>query len=217
MGVYEDLAKEREEVAYFMRRLYDKNLTTCSGGNISRRCPGGVVLITPSALDKGEMRADQIAMMDMDGNNLTPHLRMTIEWEMHLRVLARRPESVAVVHAHPPHATAFACLDQPLDVAISSEIYLLVEGVAHAPYAPPGTGELAASVADSMAGANVGFMANHGVVTVGPSLLKAFDLMEVIENTAKMHFVARVFGGARTLSPEQKRATNALFGREVDF
>lgn len=217
MGLYEELAKQREEIAYFMRRLYNKNLTTCSGGNLSMRGPGEVVLITPSALDKGELRADQVAVMDMDGKNLTPHLPLTIEWDLHLQVLKRRSDIDAVVHAHPPHATAFACMDEPLDIGISSEIYLLIDGIANAPYAPPGTGELAANVAGSMATANVGLMENHGVITVGKTMLKAFDLMEVIENTARMNFIARTFGCGRPLSPEQKRVTNAVFNRNVDF
>lgn len=219
MGIYEDLAKQREEVTYFMRRLYDKNLTTCSGGNISLRCANNMALITPSALDKGEMRADQIVLMDMsmDGMNLTPELPLTIEWELHMEVLKARPDVNAVIHAHPPYATAFACMDVPLDITISSEIYLLIDGIVDAPYAPPGTAELAHNVASSMAKANVGFMENHGVLTIGPSLLKAFDLMEVIENTAKMNFVARTFGCPRPLSPDQKRVTNACFNRKVDF
>jgi L-fuculose-phosphate aldolase len=217
MGLYEELAKEREEIAYFMRRLYNRNLTTCSGGNISMRAPGDVVLITPSALDKGELRADQVAMMDASGKNLTPRLPLTIEWELHALVLKRRPDINAVVHAHPPYATAFTCMDAPLDIGLSSESYLFIDGVANAPYSPPGSSELAGSVADSMATATVGFMENHGVIAVGKTMLKAFDLMEIIENAAKMNFVAKVFGCGRPLSPEQKRVTKAAFNREADF
>ncbi len=215
--MYSRFIAEREAVAYFMRRLYNKDLTTCSGGNISLRLPGDLVLITPSALDKGELQADQVALMQMDGVNLTPHLPLTIEWEMHLEVLRARPDAQAVVHAHPPYATAFACMDAPLDIGISSEIYLLLDGIAEAPYAPPGTTELARNVGRSMLGKSVCLMRNHGVITVGKTLLKAFDLMEVIENTAKMNFVAQAFGGARPLSPEEKRVTNAAYNRTVDF
>ncbi|MCD8351453.1 MAG: class II aldolase/adducin family protein [Planctomycetaceae bacterium] len=215
--MYNRLIAERESVAYFMRRLYNKDLTTCSGGNISLRLPGELVLITPSALDKGELQPDQVALMQMDGVNLTRHLPLTIEWEMHLEVLRARPDITAVVHAHPPYATAFACMDTPLDIGISSEIYLLLDGIAEAPYAPPGTTELARNVGQSMVGKSVCLMRNHGVITVGKTLLKAFDLMEVIENTAKMNFVAQAFGGARPLSVEEKRVTNAAYNRTVDF
>ncbi|MCD8138195.1 MAG: class II aldolase/adducin family protein [Planctomycetaceae bacterium] len=215
--MYNRFIAERESVAYFMRRLYNKDLTTCSGGNISFRLPGELVLITPSALDKGELQADQVALMQLDGVNLTPHLPLTIEWEMHLEVLRARPDISAVVHAHPPYATAFACMDAPLDIGISSEIYLLLDGIAEAPYAPPGTAELARNVGQSMVGRSVCLMRNHGVITVGKTLLKAFDLMEVMENTAKMNFVTQAFGGARPLSAEEKRVTNAAYNRTVDF
>jgi L-fuculose-phosphate aldolase len=213
MGIYEELADKREEVAYFMRRLYKKNLTTCSGGNLSLRGPDDLILLTPSSLDKGELRADQILLMRMNGENLTPHLKPTIEVGIHIGVLKRRPEMNAVVHAHPVHATAFACMNLEIDISLYSEVYLLVERITQSEFAPPGTNELAERVAESMATANVSLMKNHGVITTGPTMLKAFDLMEVTESTAKMNFIARSLGASRPLSEKDKDILNGMFTR----
>jgi len=74
-----DYKEEREEVAYFMRRLYDKNLTTCSGGNVSQKVNKDIICITPSALDKGRITPEQIGIITLKGENLTPELKPSIE------------------------------------------------------------------------------------------------------------------------------------------
>lgn len=213
MGIYEELADKREEVAYFMRRLYNRGLTTCSGGNLSLRCPDDLVLLTPSALDKGELRADQILLMRTNGDNLTPNLKPTIEMPIHLTVLKRRPDMNAVIHAHPVYATAFASMDVEIDISLSSEVYLLMERVTQSEFCPPGTTELAEKVAESLARADISLMRNHGVISIGPTMLKAFDLLEVLEATAKMNFIAKMLGAARPLGEKDKAILNQLFTR----
>lgn len=200
MGFYEDLAPEREEVAYFMRRLYNKGLTTCSGGNLSRRGPDGMVLITPSSLDKGELTPDQVLVMTMDGRNLTPKFKPTIEQDIHLSIIRQRKDVNAVVHAHPPFGTTFASMDMDIVTHMTNETYLIVGKVAQANFAAPGTGDLAKLVAESLATANVSLMRNHGVISVGATMLKAFDLMEVTELAAKMTFIAKSLGACRPLN-----------------
>lgn len=199
MGLFEKLLPQREEVAYFMRRLYNKNLTTCSGGNISLRGPDNIILITPSALDKGELQPDQVVLVTLDGENLTPRYKPTIEVDLHTAIFRRRPEVGAVVHAHPVFATAFACMDMEILANLTNETYLLLREIVQAPFASPGTKELAELVADAMVTANVGLMKNHGAITLGATMLKAFDLMEVTELAAKMTFIAKTLNACRPL------------------
>ncbi len=85
-----DFLNEREEVAYFMRRLYRKNLTTCSGGNISYRINDDIILVTPTKLDKARLKANQIVIMKIDGTNLTPELKPTSETPIHLSVFKKK-------------------------------------------------------------------------------------------------------------------------------
>ncbi len=217
MELYEQFAREREETAYFMRRLYRQNLTTSSGGNLSLRVGDNHVLLTPSALDKGELKADQILLATLAGENLTPRLKPTIETGMHLAVYRARPDIRAIVHAHPVHATAFACVDRDFDTSLTSELYTHIPNIAHAAFATPGGGELASLVAESLANANVTLMRNHGVCAVGGSLYQAFDLLESIETAAKISFVAGLLSSPRhplrPLTPEERQGIDAACGR----
>ena len=99
--------EQRETVARFMRRLYERGLTTTSGGNISIRVDARYVLITASKFDKGTLTGSQVGVLSIDGENLTPELPPSIEAGMHLEIYRRRRAVAAVVHAHPTAASAF--------------------------------------------------------------------------------------------------------------
>ncbi|TFG42824.1 MAG: hypothetical protein E4H43_02580 [Bacteroidia bacterium] len=79
MKIQEKYRKERKEVAMFMRRLYRQGLTTTSGGNISLKIQDDIIVITPSATDKGRMRWREVGIMTLTGKNLTPELKPSIE------------------------------------------------------------------------------------------------------------------------------------------
>lgn len=204
MKSYEDLHEEREQVAYFMRRLYRQGLTTCSGGNLSLRIDGGRALVTPSALDKGEMRADQIGLFTMAGENLTPHLKGSIETEMHLAILRARSDVNAVVHAHPVTATAFAAMEMDINCALTAEAYAILGRVKRSSYALMGTDGLAAIVAEALKDCDVSVMQNHGVIAIGATMLKAFDKLEVLEAAAKMTWITETMRCVKPLGPEQR-------------
>jgi L-fuculose-phosphate aldolase len=208
------MIEQKQAVADCMNRLYQKGLTTTSGGNISLRVSDKLILLTPSATDKGNMRADQIAEIGMDGTNHTPHLKPSGETSMHLQIYKRRPDVLAIVHAHPPMASVFAVSDQPLNVRLIAESYAIIGQPAVAPYALTGTQELADAVADGLTGnTTCVIMKNHGVLTVGTDLLQAFDRMEVLENTAKINIFAAQLGGAQELNDEQCTALDEWAGR----
>lgn len=212
MSNYEEFAEQRGELAYYMRRLYEKNLTTSSGGNISMRLPGDLVLVTPSVLDKGVLAANQVVLMDMSGENLSPELRPSIEAEMHLEIYRRRADARAVVHAHPAFATSFACSDVEIEIGLTPELVMAVGRLARAMYHPAGTVEVAAATADALLDANVALMQNHGVTSLGPTLYKAFDRLEVTEMAAKMTWITRSLGGCRPLDGEQRQTILDLLG-----
>jgi L-fuculose-phosphate aldolase len=212
MGYYEELAVQRAEVAYFMRRLYDKDLTSCSGGNISVRASGDLVLITPSSLDKGELAANQVVLVDLSGENLSPELRPTIEMGLHLEIYRRRPDVKAVVHAHPVFATSFSCMGLDIEIGLTPEGIMTVGELARAEYHPAGTEELAAATAEALASANVAVMTNHGVVAAGPSLFKAYDRLEVTEIAAKMTWITSTMNKCNPLDASQRATINTLMG-----
>jgi L-fuculose-phosphate aldolase len=202
----------RKEVARFMRRLYDRGLTTASGGNISVRFEKGI-FITPSALDKGTLRAKQIGILTFAGKNLTPELRPSIESAMHLAIYQKRPDVHAIVHAHPPVATSFTATRKGINCTLIAEARAILRTPVIAPYALMGTGELAAIVAAAVALAaepNVILLENHGIVCLGKDLLTAFDRMEVLEAAAKMTLITNLAGDVRPLSGEQLKEIDGL-------
>jgi L-fuculose-phosphate aldolase len=195
---------ERDAVASLMSRLYTCRLTTTSGGNISLRLTDDLFCITPSKLDKANLVGQQVAVVTMEGENLTPDLPLSIESEMHRKALSARTDIRAVVHAHPCYASAFTAMNRPINTKLLAESWFLLEEPAFAPYQRMGTIDLAQEVALCLKGSNVVLMENHGVLTVGKTLIEAFDLIEVLENSAKMTFVTEMLaanGGGWKPSP----------------
>ncbi len=211
MTAYADCLARREDVAYFMRRLYRQGLTTCSGGNISLRLDDGTVLVTPSGLDKGELAADQIALFSPGGENLTPSLKGSIETGMHLAVLKKRPDVMAIVHAHPVTATSFAAMNMDINCHLTAEAYAILGTPKRAPYCIMGSDGLARIVADCLEHTDVALMQNHGVITVGKTLLSAFDRLEVLEAAAKMTWIAATLRAASPMTGEQVDEIQRLF------
>jgi len=193
-----------------MRRLYKRGLTTTSGGNISVKLPNGMVLITASQTDKGRMKASDVGMTDIHGRNLSNKLKLSMETGMHLAVYKNRPEVHAIVHAHPPLATSFAVAHKSINVNLMGESRAVVGKIATAPYQLMGTLALAEVVATEITTANAVLLANHGVLTVGKSLLEAFDRLEVVESCAKVELLSSLIGGAQPLSSEEVQAIDKL-------
>ncbi|OFY57360.1 MAG: hypothetical protein A2Y87_08885 [Bacteroidetes bacterium RBG_13_46_8] len=201
---------QKNEVAYFMRRLYNKNLTTTSGGNISIKLEDGRLLITPSATDKARMKSDQIGLLSFTGENQTPHLKLSIESGMHIALHNKRPDINAIIHAHPPIASAFTALRKSINCTLTSEARAILGTPVMVPYALMGTPLLADRVAETVRHANVILLENHGVICLGHSLLAAFDRMEVLEAAAKMTLIAELLKGKKELNPQQLREIDDL-------
>ncbi len=204
---------EREQVASVMRRLYRQGLTTCSGGNVSLRC-GDVVLITPSGTDKGEITAGQIGAVTISGENLAPGLRLSIETEMHLEVCRNRPDVKGIVHAHPVTASAFAAMDAEIDTRLTAETWHVLGVPVRAPYALMGTKELAQIVGQAARQGNAVIMENHGVLTMGETLFRAFDRMELLEAAARMTWIAETMGCSRPLTEARIREIEEVYGKK---
>jgi L-fuculose-phosphate aldolase len=206
--------EQKQAVADCMNRLYQQGLTTSSGGNISLRVSDSLILLTPSATDKGRMRADQIAEIGMDGTNHTPQLKPSGETSMHLEIYKRRQDVQVIVHAHPPMASVFAATDHPLNVRLIAESYAIIGEPALAPYALTGTQALADAVADCLTeNTACVIMKNHGALCVGATLLQAFDRMEVLENTAKINIYTHLLGNVQALDEAQCTALDEWVGR----
>ena len=185
---------ERREVALFMRRLYRQGLTTTSGGNISLRISEEIILITPSATDKGRMRWNEVGIMTMKGENLTPELRPSIESEMHLSIYRAKNAITAIVHAHPLFASAFTAMKSRINTCLTAEARAICGEPILVPYALMGTAQLAKLASENIHGSDILLLENHGILAAGTSLLQAFDRLEVLENAAKMTLITEITG-----------------------
>jgi L-fuculose-phosphate aldolase len=141
-----------------------------------------------------------VLTVDLAGRLLSGSGRATTELPMHLAIYRRREDVGAIVHAHPPFATAFAVAGIPLDRPILAEAVLLLGPVPLVAYAPPSTQELAEAVAGAAAGASALLLANHGAVALAETLEQAVIRMETLEHLARVSLLARLLGRESALS-----------------
>lgn len=194
-----------------MRRLYRQGLTTTSGGNISLKISDDIILITPSATDKGRMRWTEVGIMTILGENLTPDLKPSIELEMHLSIYRKKKDISAIVHAHPLFASAYTAMKCKINTDLTAEAKAICGDPCFVPYALMGTKELAFAASESIVSSDILLLENHGILTTGSSLLQAFDKLEVLENTAKMTTIVELTGRKKPLSKTRIRELEKLF------
>jgi len=205
-----DYQREREEVAFTMARLYNRGLTTATGGNVSLQ-KDNLMFITPSSLDKAYLKAEDIAIVDLETKeNLTPDKRLSIETWMHAAVYKVREDVAAVVHSHPTFASLFSASEDIINTHIIAETYYLLDEVVKVPYALMGTSSLAANVEKAVKRGSAFLLENHGALTVGRDLLSAFDRMEVLEQSAKLTYLSYSLKGGRDLNSERLAAIAAM-------
>ncbi len=202
----------RADIVEVGRRLYARGYTASNDGNISVRLDERRLLMTPTGVCKGFMDVRMMCITDLDGRKLEGERNPSSEIQMHLEVYRQRPEIQAVVHAHPPVATAFAVAGIPLDRAVLAEVVTTLGSIPIAEYATPSTKELPAAVRKYVKAHDGMLLANHGALTLGADLFSAYYKMETIEHFANISFVARLLGGERLLSKEEVVRLQGLRG-----
>jgi L-fuculose-phosphate aldolase len=201
----------RAEIIEVGRRLHEKGLITAAEGNVSVRTGTGL-LVTAAGVSKGFLTPELVLETDPEGGAHPGGPRVSSEIAMHVAIYRRRPDVQAIVHAHPPAATAFAVAHMPLDQPLLAECVLLLGRVPLVPYAPPSTGDLAERVGAAFFEASAVLLANHGAVAVGETLSRAHQRMETLEHLARVTLLTRLLGQARPLSTEDVEALLGLAG-----
>jgi len=201
----------KEKIVEISRRLYQRGLVAGAGGNVSVRIPGSpYILATPSGVCKGYLSPSDIIKVDLNGKIIEGKLRPTSETPMHTEIYKVRKDVNAVVHAHPPFCTGFACARVPLNSPIFPEVIAMVGEVAMVEYVTPGTKELAIKVAEAAKKYDAMVLANHGTITLGASLEQAYQRTEVLEDYAKVLLISTLLGGPKALSSEEVRRIRGL-------
>ncbi|MBW8796872.1 MAG: class II aldolase/adducin family protein [Streptomyces sp.] len=197
------LVQERAAVADVCRRLGAAGLLIGTAGNVSVRV-GDRVAVTATGAVLAQLTAGQVTVVDLDGKAVAGTLQPTSELDLHLGVY-RRYGAGAVVHTHAPMATALSCVLDELP-CIHYQLLALGGTVRVAPYATFGTPELAESVLTALDGRSAALMANHGSVTVGPTLDKAVENALLLEWACGVYQHAAALGPPRVLDERQQLA-----------
>ncbi len=189
----------RAAIVAACRRLDARGLIAGADGNLSVRLPDGRILITPRGVSKGDLAPADLVLVDPDGQEVSRNHLASSEVRMHVRIYRRRPDVHAVVHAHPPTATAFAVAGEDFLAPVLPELVAQMGGVPLVPYATPGSDTLADQFEPFLPHHDAFLMANHGATTVGPTLTIAQQRMESLEHAARILLAARQVGPVRPL------------------
>ena len=192
------------------RRLYQRGCVAANDGNLSARVSENRIWATPSGVSKGFMTAEMLLKLDLDGNIVEESLGATekalkpsSEIKMHLAVYRQAPEILGVVHAHPPVSAAFAAAGIALDMALLQEAVVLMGVIPVAPYALPGSDELAQGVSAYVQAYNGLLLEHHGAVAWGDGVVQALYRLESIEYNATVAMYSKMMGIERPLKNEQ--------------
>ena len=186
-------------MALCCRQLAARGLIAGRDGNLSVRLGPDRVLVTPTALIKSLVKDGDMVEVDRSGRKRRGRRNPTSELDLHLRILSRRPDVGAVVHAHPPAATGFAVAGEEIPANLLPELIFLVGRVPIVPYGTPGTPELGDRVEPYLGEHDALLLANHGAVTMGKTLDQAWIRMESLEHAARIVIAARTVGRPRPL------------------
>ena len=185
----------KKQICEVGRRIYDKGFVAANDGNISVKVNDNEFYCTPTGVSKGYMTPDMIIRIDGTGKKIEGKLNPSSEIKMHLKVYKERPDVMAVVHAHPPVATAFTVAGVELDQYILPEAVLTIGAVPTCEYGTPSTEEIPDSLIPYIQNHDAFLLKNHGALTVGNTLTKALFTMEEVEFNAKICMYAKQLNG----------------------
>jgi L-fuculose-phosphate aldolase len=194
------------------RRMADIGLVVGTAGNVSGRAPDGTIWLTPSSVPYPEVTVDNLAVVDIDGEQVGGEGSPSTEKPMHLACYRAFPEVGGVVHCHPPHASMFAVAHRPVPAVIEEVIVYLGGDVPVADYRTTGTEELSEEIVGHVGDRSAVLMANHGMLCVGRSPADALHAAEVAEHTARIVWGAEQLGGVVPLPDEVLSSFAEIYG-----
>ncbi|ASJ10581.1 fuculose phosphate aldolase [Thermococcus sp. P6] len=178
----------KSQLIHYSRKAHERGLTAAFGGNLSLLF-GGLVFIKSTGAVMDELNAGDIAVIDLDGRQVSG-VRPSSEYRMHLAIYREREDVRAVVHLHPPYSIAASTMAGKELPIITPEAELYLGRIPVAEFRPAGTRELAEKVAEAIKESDAVIMERHGIVTVGRTLREAFYRAELVEESAKLWYLA---------------------------
>ena len=184
----------KKEICSVGRKLWMRQFVDGNGGNISYRIGPNEVLCSPTLVSKYDLTPDDIGMTDLGGVQIAGAKPRTSELLLHLEIYKAVPEAKAVVHCHPPHATAYAITGRVPPNLIIPEFEVFVGKVAVSPYETPGTQAFAETVLPYVKSHNTVLLSNHGIVCWADTVTHAEWYAEVLETYCWTLMIASQLG-----------------------
>jgi L-fuculose-phosphate aldolase len=199
-----------EAVLATARKMLADGLVEGTSGNISGRLADGTVCVTPSSVAYDTMTLDDLVIVALDGTVVSGTRSPTTEKDLHLAALGRYPELGAVIHTHAVYATMFALAHEPIPAVIEEVVVYVGGDIPCCEYKGTGTAALGDEVAGRLADRGAALLANHGLVTCGPTPEKALHNAALVERTAKIVWGARAMGA--TIHPLPDKVNRDMAG-----
>lgn len=197
--------KIKQDICEIGRRIYDKGFAAANDGNITVRVSDNEVLCTPTMHSKGFLKPDDISTIDMTGKQISGRKKRSSEALLHLEIYKQRPDVKSVVHCHPPHATAFAVAREPIPQCVLPEVEVFLGDVPITKYETPGGQAFADTILPYVSKTNVIILANHGTVSFGEDVERAYWWTEILDAYCRILMLAKSLGRVHYFSEEKER------------
>ena len=103
----------KNDIAAMGRQLIAKNLVAGSWGNISCLVDDASLVITPSGMGYEKQRAEDIVLIDFEGNVLEGKHFPSSESKLHTAIYRACPEAKAIIHTHSIYSVSYTHLTLP--------------------------------------------------------------------------------------------------------
>src|SRR6188474_157348 len=200
-----NLHKLKQDICEIGRRIYAKGFAAANDGNITVRVSENEILCTPTLHCKGFLKPEDISTVDMTGKQLAGIKKRSSEALLHLEIYKERADVKSVVHCHPPHATAFAIAREPIPQCVLPEVEVFLGDVPITKYETPGGKQFAETVLPFVAKTNIIILANHGTVSFGESVERAYWWTEILDAYCRILMLSRDLGRVNYFNEPQAR------------
>ena len=200
----------KKDICEIGQRIYNKGFAAANDGNITVRISENEVLCTPTMHSKGFLKPDDISTIDMTGKQISGRKKRSSEALLHLEIYKQRPDIKSVVHCHPPHATAFAIAREPIPQCVLPEVEVFLGDVPITRYETPGGQAFADTIIPFVDKCNVMILANHGTVSFGENVERAYWWTEILDAYCRMLLLSRSLGRVNYLNETESRELLAL-------
>ena len=199
-----EAARLKAEIIRVGRKLWERQYVEGNGGNISNRIGDKYAICTPTMCSKGDLTPEDLSLINMDNVRVCGERPHTSEVLLHLEIYKAVPKARAVIHCHPPHATAYAITGLVPPGPIIPEQEVFVGPVAVTPYETPGTKEFAETVLPFVRKHNTILLGNHGIVCWADTVTHAEWLVEIVDTYCRTVMLASSLGAPILHIPPDK-------------